>query len=244
MSPSARKDGFHVMGMHKIPPHLSKDEFETKLEALIDEAVKLPLVQRNLLKVEVIFQTDLMDEHVKAFGFPPREDVVFVEVQCETVENVLALVGDAEVQKLVGNGQAFALHSNSYGFSADEAVHLICVYNVPPHLSTTQHDQKFEAFIDNFVAIPAVRKNYKRFEMALEAQYYAGRPRSHVWLLSSGAYICTSRLENWNNALEMMTDPEAQQFVFNAGNDGEDFDLKKHGYVFTGRVVTKIDKAV
>ncbi|KAJ7910311.1 hypothetical protein B0H13DRAFT_1876846 [Mycena leptocephala] len=101
MSPSARKDGFHVMGMHKIPPHLSKDEFETKLEALIDEAVKLPLVQRNLLKVEMvrcilifshptsrkfgdqIFQTDLMDEHVKPFGFPPREDVVFVEVQCE-----------------------------------------------------------------------------------------------------------------------------------------------------------------
>lgn len=45
-------------------------------------------------------------------------------------------------------------------------------------------------------------------------------------------------------SLQMMTDPEAQQFVSNAGNAGEDFDLKKHGYVFNGRVVTKIDKSV
>ncbi|KAJ7885002.1 hypothetical protein B0H13DRAFT_2343348 [Mycena leptocephala] len=229
---------FRTQGRFPCHGHAQKDEFETKLEALIDEAVKLPLVQRNLLKVEMIFQTDLMDEHVKAFGFPPREDVVFVEVQCETVENVLALVGDAEVQKLVGNGQAFALHSNSYGFSADvdakldnpapqEAVHLICVYNVPPHLSTTQHDQKFEAFIDNFVAIPAWKHNTMLDDHVRTFGYSAAGPTF-----------------NWNNALEMMTDPEAQQFVFNAGNDGEDFDLKKHGYVFTGRVVTKIDKAV
>jgi hypothetical protein len=42
------------MAMHKIPPHLSKTEFETKLEALLDEALQLPLVQQNLLKLELV----------------------------------------------------------------------------------------------------------------------------------------------------------------------------------------------
>jgi hypothetical protein len=40
-----------------------------------------------------------------------------------------------------------------------------------------------------------------------------------------------------------MEDPEAQQFVMNAGNAGRDFNLKTDGYVFHGRVVTKMDKS-
>jgi hypothetical protein len=54
MSSSAHKDHLHFMAMHKIPPHLSKTEFETKLEALFDETLQLPLVQKNLLKVEMV----------------------------------------------------------------------------------------------------------------------------------------------------------------------------------------------
>jgi hypothetical protein len=54
MPSSAPKDHFHFMVMHKIPPHLSKTEFETKLEALIDEALQLPSIQKNLLKIEMV----------------------------------------------------------------------------------------------------------------------------------------------------------------------------------------------
>jgi hypothetical protein len=54
MSSSAQKDHLHFMAMHKIPPHLSKTEFETKLEALLDEALQLPLVQQSLLKLELV----------------------------------------------------------------------------------------------------------------------------------------------------------------------------------------------
>jgi hypothetical protein len=43
---------------------------------------------------------------------------------------------------------------------------------------------------------------------------------------------------------QVVNDPETKQFVLNAGNAGEDFDLRKHSYVFTGRVVTKLDKSV
>jgi hypothetical protein len=42
----------------------------------------------------------------------------------------------------------------------------------------------------------------------------------------------------------MMNDRKAQQFVMSAGNDGKDFNLKTDGYVFAGRVVTKLNKSV
>ena len=73
------------------------------------------------------------------------------------------------------NGKEFSLHTNSYGFSADvvakidnpspkDAVHMIFVYNVPPHISAVQHDQKFDEYKNNYAAIPAVRKNFVRLE--------------------------------------------------------------------------------
>ncbi|KAF7340344.1 hypothetical protein MVEN_01953600 [Mycena venus] len=255
MSSSIRKDRFHVMVMHKIPPDFSKNEFETKLEALIDKAVQLPLVQKNLLKIDMIFQTNLSDEHVKAFGYLPKEEVVFVEVQCETAENVLALLGDAGFQKVAENGKEFGLHSNSYGFAADVvtkldnpspqgAVHMMFVYGVPPHVSTAHHDQKFNEFTDNFVAIPAVRKNFVTFEVWQHNTKLEDHFRNFGYSAAGPTIIHHAELENWDSATELMADAETQEFVLNAGNAGEDFDLKKHSYVFTGRVVTKLDKSV
>jgi hypothetical protein len=48
-----------------------------------------------------------------------------------------------------------------------DGAHLFCVYNVPPHVSSRkfEHDQNFEEFIDNFLAVPKVKKNFVRFEM-------------------------------------------------------------------------------
>ncbi|KAJ7121556.1 hypothetical protein C8R44DRAFT_876945 [Mycena epipterygia] len=238
MSFSARKDLFHAMIIHKMPPHLSKHEFETKLEALIDEVLQLPLVQKNVLKVEMIFQQDLLDEHVKAFGFPPREPVVFVAVHCETVDNLLALLGAAEVQKVVEKGKEFGLHSNSYGFSAE----VVAKHDNPA--LRMQHDQKFENFIDNFLSVPAVKKNFVRFEMWQHNHMLDDHIRAFGYSESGPAFIHHAIIESWDSAMEMMKDPEAQHFVMNAGNDGKDFNLKTGGYVFAGRVVTKIDKSV
>ncbi|KAJ7936094.1 hypothetical protein B0H13DRAFT_1853787 [Mycena leptocephala] len=244
MSSSTRKDLFHVMVMHKIPPYLSKNEFETKLEALIDNALQLPLVQENLFKVEMIFQTDLSDDHVKVFAFPPKEEIVLVE----TAENLLELMQDAEVQKLVENGKEFGLHSNSYGFSADvvakldnpspqDAVHMIFVYNVPPHISTAQHDKKFDEYRNNYAAIPAVRKNFVRLEHWKQNTMLDEHFRTFGYSTAGPTFIHHAQLA-------VVNDPETKQFVLNAGNAGEDFDLRKHSYVFTGRVVTKLDKSV
>jgi len=244
------------MAMHKIPPHLSKTEFEPKLEALLDEALQLPLVQKNLLKVEMIFQEDVLDEHVKAFGFPPREPVVFIEVHCETVDNLLAVLGDPEARRLIEKGKEFGPPSGSYVFAADviakhdnpaprDGAHLFCVYNVPHHVSSrkVEHDQNFEEFIDNFLAVPKVKKNFVRFEMWKHNNMLDDHIRALGYAEAGPIFIHHAIVENWDSALEMMEDPEAQQFVMNAGNAGRDFNLKTDGYVFHGRVVTKMDKS-
>jgi hypothetical protein len=56
MPPDERKDRFHAFGIHKAPPGLSKKDFEAKLEALLDHLLALPLVQRNVLKLEMVRQ--------------------------------------------------------------------------------------------------------------------------------------------------------------------------------------------
>ncbi|KAJ7452277.1 hypothetical protein FB451DRAFT_1565981 [Mycena latifolia] len=256
MSSSARQDRFHAMIIHKIPPHLSKHEFEAKLEGLIDETLQLPLVQNNLLKVQVIFQEDFMDEHVKAFGFPPREPIVLVAIHCETMDNLLDLLDTAEVRGAFEKGKEFGLHTTGHGFSAEvvakndnpapkDAVHLVCVYNIPPHIATQHHDQKYEDWIDkDFLSVPAVKKHFVRFEMWMHNHALDDHIRAFGYSASGPAVIHHAMLENMDSAVEMMTDPEAHQSVLGAGNDGEHFNLKRDGYVFMGRVVTKIDKSV
>jgi hypothetical protein len=81
-----------------------------------------------------------------------------------------------EFREAFEKGKEFGLQTYSSGFSAEvaakiddpapqDAAHLVCVYNVPPHISSQDHDQKFEDYIDDFLSVPAVQKNFVRFEM-------------------------------------------------------------------------------
>ncbi|KAJ7846899.1 hypothetical protein B0H14DRAFT_3131087 [Mycena olivaceomarginata] len=254
MSQSARKDNVHVMIVHKVPPHLTKHEFERKLEALLDEVALLLVVQKNVLKVEMIFQDDGVDEHVKAFGFPPREPVVFVAIHCETADHFLAMLAAPEFRQAFEKGKEFGLQTYSSGFSAEvvakiddpapqDAAHLVCVYNVPPHISSLQHDQKFEDFINNFISVPAVQKNFIRFEMWQPNNMLDDHIRAFGYSEATPTFIHHARLGNWDSVEEMMTDAAAQQNVLDAGDDGKHFNLKTDGYVFHARLVTKIDNS-
>jgi hypothetical protein len=92
---SARKDVVQVIGIQKVPSHLSKEEFETKYETLIDELLALPQFKENLLKVELVrieplrtfrepnaspllpvFTNHRFDQYLASFGIPPREPIV------------------------------------------------------------------------------------------------------------------------------------------------------------------------
>ncbi|KAJ7445412.1 hypothetical protein FB451DRAFT_1292782 [Mycena latifolia] len=140
---TAPKDRFCAIGVHKVPPHLSKKDFENKIEALMDDVHALDLVRKKVLKMEMIFQNDLLDEHVKLFEFPPREPVVVIATETEvrlapcvriadgsqtssvlakTVDDLAEVLADAEVQKLFQKAEEFGLQSGTFAFSADVVV--------------------------------------------------------------------------------------------------------------------------
>ena len=67
-----------------------------------------------------------------------------------------------EVRKVFDTGKEWGLHNFSSGFAATvvpkidnpapkDSKHLICVYNVPPSLSSAQHDDKWVEFMEEFV---------------------------------------------------------------------------------------------
>ncbi|KAK6988596.1 hypothetical protein R3P38DRAFT_3331936 [Favolaschia claudopus] len=241
MSPTQSNEIFHGFSMHRPPPYLSVDEFGCKVEALMDEVIGLPVVQANLVKLDIIFQTDIVgDRLTAAFGFPPREPAIFIVVQSE-------ILAAPEVRNVMAKGKEFGFYEGSSASATDlsskveaavpeDGIHLFCVYNVPPELSATEeHGPHFEAFIDDFLRVPAVKKIFLRFwkwqyndsldDNVRDFGYSAGR-----------TLLCYA-------VLEMMGDPIAQRFVLNSGAGGKHFDLKKHGYVFVGNVVKKLDKA-
>ncbi|KAF7342588.1 hypothetical protein MSAN_02015500 [Mycena sanguinolenta] len=175
ISSSAQNNMFHAWIIHKAPHHLSKADFEAKMEALVDRAALLPIVQKNLVKLEMIFQNDAADDHIGAYGFPPKEPVVFDVLHSETPEQIYEIFAAAEVRELFAEGREWGLQSISSGFSASldikvdnpapkDGAHLFVVYHVPPTLSSEEHDKRCHEFVESFVEIPACRKHLVRFE--------------------------------------------------------------------------------
>jgi hypothetical protein len=100
--PSARKDIVQIVGVHKVPSHLSKEEFEAKYETLVEEMVALPSMKNNFLKLEIVrttsmrtfralnasfrqqfLQNDRFDQYLESYRCPPRESLVIVRGEIE-----------------------------------------------------------------------------------------------------------------------------------------------------------------
>jgi hypothetical protein len=54
MPPSAAKDRFTVLGIHPAPAHLSKSDFECKIETFLESILALPIAQKYFLKTEIV----------------------------------------------------------------------------------------------------------------------------------------------------------------------------------------------
>ncbi|KAJ7230348.1 hypothetical protein GGX14DRAFT_582910 [Mycena pura] len=256
MSSTAPKNMFHVMFIHKVPPGLSKDEFEFQLESLVDGMVQLPVVKKNLVKLDLIIQNEKVDEHTPKFGFQTREHVVFVAAQSETQEQFFEVLADPEVRKLVEKGKEFGLHSSTYAFSADVDAkidnpapegnaHMICVYNVPSDTSDEKHDNTYHEWLENtFIRVPAVKKHFVRLEVWQSNNVLDDHIRAFGYSPAGPLFWHHARLDSWDSTFEMMTDSDAHNSVLESGNDGKDFALRQNGYVCACHVVTKLDKSV
>ncbi|KAK6987665.1 hypothetical protein R3P38DRAFT_3332491 [Favolaschia claudopus] len=241
MSGRTSQSLFHALFMHKVPDSMSTDDFERKLEGLIDELVTLPVVQQNLVKLNMILQNDKADEGRAAFGFPPREHAVYITAQSKVLASL-------EVRKVFDKAKDFELHSFTFGSSSSlsiyidspmpkNGVHLFCVYNLPFELSVTgEHNRSWDSFIDNFVRLPVVQDNFSKFEIWHYNDSLDDSVRDFGYT-KGRTILC-------HDVYELMTDPVAHELVLNSGDGGKQFDLKTHGYLFSARVVTKLDKGL
>ncbi|KAJ7738326.1 hypothetical protein B0H16DRAFT_1465778 [Mycena metata] len=92
-TPSQRKDRFQFIAIHRKPPGLSIREFETKVESFMDDLAALPIVQKNILKFEMMtqIQNEPLDDYIKLWGYPLKESVVIIALQCESADHYIAV---------------------------------------------------------------------------------------------------------------------------------------------------------
>ncbi|KAJ7436904.1 hypothetical protein B0H11DRAFT_2108983 [Mycena galericulata] len=250
MAAIARKDRFCAIGVHKVPPHLSQKVLENKIEALMDDVLALDLVRRKALKMEMMFQNDRLDEHVKLFDFPPRDPVVVIATETETVDDLVEVFADAEVQQLFKKVEEFGLQSGTSGFSADAVpkinknvstqnpVHILGIYQVPPHLSRDEYGQKFQAFVEKYIALPAIQKNLVRYEVWQQNDAVGDRMHRDLGHpVSEPIFLVRAESETLDHVIEYLNDPQARKLVQDAK---QDFSFNTNACLFTADLVTKI----
>ncbi|KAJ7676793.1 hypothetical protein DFH06DRAFT_1169051 [Mycena polygramma] len=162
---SHRKDRVSVLCMHTAPPHLSKATFDSKVKGVMDSIQALPVFKENVLKLDLIFQNEVLTEHIKALGFAEARPCVWMALEFQTEEHFAELLKDAELKQLMSEAEDFGFCTGGCSFVADvvtkidvpaptNRAHLMGVCKLPDTLSTNEFHAKFEGLFAKLLALP------------------------------------------------------------------------------------------
>ncbi|KAJ6499490.1 hypothetical protein DFH09DRAFT_329475 [Mycena vulgaris] len=151
--------------IHKAPPELTRIDFEAKMDSFADALAALPIVQKNLLKLDLMSQNTLVDDHRAAFGFQVPATTVLLSAEYKTMDGLVEMLTDATVQKLFAEADEVSFHHASCAFATDivtkidvpgttQSTHVICIFNRPPNLSAEQFTQEMDDWIERLTALP------------------------------------------------------------------------------------------
>ncbi|KAJ7916398.1 hypothetical protein B0H13DRAFT_2323502 [Mycena leptocephala] len=168
------------ISIHKAPPNLSREEFERKAGALGDAIAVLPVAQTNLLKLDIISQNTLMDEHMKGVGLPVPGSTVVMSAEYESLDHLdgARMLKDPALQKLFTESDDFGFRKHATAFAADvytvvdapdvtAGLHVICVYGCPPQLSADLFGQKMKGLMEK-IASQSIRDNFSHYSLWLQ----------------------------------------------------------------------------
>ncbi|KAJ7894047.1 hypothetical protein B0H13DRAFT_2339429 [Mycena leptocephala] len=158
MAPTLSKDRCLAIGIHR---HLRTS--------------RLRNLRKNFLKFDIIFQSARLQEHVLANRLPKPADILLCKAETQTVEHMTEVLNDPAFRQLItGAEKEFSLQSGACSFSADVLTridatsshdqnddalsHLICIFKIPPHLTTDEFQPKFKKWIDGFASLPVTKK--------------------------------------------------------------------------------------
>ncbi|KAJ7743903.1 hypothetical protein DFH07DRAFT_1063474 [Mycena maculata] len=120
-SMSARKDRARIIGVYKIPPHLSLEQFETKYKEMTDTLVALPGAAKNLVKYELSFSTNACDDPLQTMKLPSPQGTVVVISEAESHEKMMEWLNDPELHKALDAWRdelGFSVAESSWSFHA------------------------------------------------------------------------------------------------------------------------------
>ncbi|KAJ7631652.1 hypothetical protein DFH06DRAFT_1337628 [Mycena polygramma] len=94
-----RKDRVRVVAVYNVP-QASAQNFEPRFSEALEAFIRLPLVQKNILKFEISIANDGFDTTARSLGLqkPSFNSVVILEA--ETHEKINEIVSDPGFQKL------------------------------------------------------------------------------------------------------------------------------------------------
>ncbi|KAJ6479229.1 hypothetical protein C8R47DRAFT_1219158 [Mycena vitilis] len=94
-----RKDRVRVVAVYTLP-QASAQSFEPQFGQAVEEFLRLPLVQKNILKFEISIANDGFDKTARSLGLQKSPLNAMVVIEAETHEKINEIVRDPDFQKL------------------------------------------------------------------------------------------------------------------------------------------------
>ncbi|KAJ7869930.1 hypothetical protein B0H14DRAFT_2726777, partial [Mycena olivaceomarginata] len=213
-----------IVGVHKVPSHLSKEEFEAKYETL-----------NNFLKLEIVLlQNDRFDQYLESYRCSPRESLVVVRGEIESAESYIAVQ-----KKMEGVPRALVCRAERLHFAwilsktlrtiLASLLKIVFIYGHPQgpavHLKE-ECGKRFIKFFENYSHIPMIRKNFVKWvpNSAVDDHIHrVGYPPPET------AFTTHIELETWENVVDFQN-KESFKPVLAAKRD---FDFNTNANVFT-----------
>ncbi|KAF7343147.1 hypothetical protein MVEN_01745400 [Mycena venus] len=248
MSASYQKDRVLCVGVYKAPPNLSKEALQVKAEALVDSLLAVPIAQKNYVKFEINFQNALLDEHLKALGYPEAQPGVWVTGECETEAKFEEILKDPEIAKLIQEAE----HLEHFSvFFADvvakvdipttkNRVRVMSALKPPVHLSSNDFHHQAEAILDRFLALPVAEGKTTRLSLWRQTTNMATTLQETGFPAPDPVLVLVYEAETQEALVEMMTDSSLKMLVSDAIRD---ISVHLDSSTFAADVITKIDKS-
>ncbi|KAF7326714.1 hypothetical protein MSAN_02502300 [Mycena sanguinolenta] len=255
MSASYRKDRVFALAICQAPPNLSKEAFEKKVTSIVDTILALPISQKSFLKFELNFQTGLINEHVKALGFPEGSPNVLVTVEYAAMADLFEFPTVAEGSGLPGcsaggKNDLYGDHPAVNAFLANvetrldrpipkDRARLVCVLKRPENLSEEGFHQAIRGFADKLVSLPIAQRLCVHHSVWMPTSTGDAHMLALGFPASEPDVVIFMETEDQDKIFEGLMDPDVKQYVADASRE-----LKIHvgSSFFSANVVNKINK--
>ncbi|KAJ6462465.1 hypothetical protein C8R45DRAFT_1080593 [Mycena sanguinolenta] len=247
----SKQDRAFVLAVCKAPTNLSYEAFEKKFTSIVDGLLALPISQEKFLKFDIIFQTEVFDEHLKALGFPKTPPGAVVTAECATEADFLEMLKVPEFANIVQEGRKTLYGNNPPvdAFMADVKTHIdrpassrTLLVGAVPYLGDAPDSfrQAIGNFGDKLATLPIAQKLVKYSMWNSFPNNAIATPLNALGFPTSitGA-VYMIETESESTMIEVLTDSATKQYM---ADTIREFSIGYGSLFFAAKVVNKVNK--